>query len=275
MQAAPGGEADGERQGGRRRNRRGGRGRDRDDTGGTEAYGQAPGNGEVQAVPSEAATRAPEADGLPTHAEAGEASIEDAGNPSDTRGEGPGNRRRRGGRGRDRLAREDSPEGDIDGAARAEAATEERPLESTGATAAPSPVDRTLETASSVEDAAPAISAHVPEPRHPAEVERAAAPAVTPIGTGVPAPAPEPESYVLPLDSLLAVAEGAGLQWVNSDADKIRATQEAMAALPTAIHVPREIRKVARVDEGPLVLVETRKDLSQVRLPFETQAPQA
>jgi len=24
------------------------------------------------------------------------------------------------------------------------------------------------------------------------------------------------------------------------------------------------------VDEGPLVLVETRKDLSQVRLPFET-----
>jgi hypothetical protein len=27
---------------------------------------------------------------------------------------------------------------------------------------------------------------------------------------------------------------------------------------------------VARVDEGPLVLVETKKDLSTMRLPFET-----
>jgi ribonuclease E len=39
--------------------------------------------------------------------------------------------------------------------------------------------------------------------------------------------------------------------------------------------VPREIRKVEPVDEGPLVLVETKKDLSQVRLPFETQTPGA
>jgi ribonuclease E len=62
---------------------------------------------------------------------------------------------------------------------------------------------------------------------------------------------------------------------VSSDADKIRAAQEAMAAVPAAIPVPREIRKVKSVDEGPLVLVETRKDLSQVRLPFETQAPGA
>ena len=34
--------------------------------------------------------------------------------------------------------------------------------------------------------------------------------------------------------------------------------------------VPREIPPVAAVDEGPLVLVETEKDLSQVKLPFET-----
>jgi ribonuclease E len=33
--------------------------------------------------------------------------------------------------------------------------------------------------------------------------------------------------------------------------------------------VPRERPPVASVDEGPLVLVETRKDLSQIRLPFE------
>jgi ribonuclease E len=34
--------------------------------------------------------------------------------------------------------------------------------------------------------------------------------------------------------------------------------------------VPREIVTVATADEGPLVMVETRKDLGQVKLPFET-----
>jgi ribonuclease E len=88
-------------------------------------------------------------------------------------------------------------------------------------------------------------------------------------------PAAAGVDYVLPVDSLNAVADGAGLQWVNSDAEKIRAAQAAMAAMPAPIHVPREIRKVELADEGPLVLVETKKDLSQVRLPFENQAPNA
>ena len=76
----------------------------------------------------------------------------------------------------------------------------------------------------------------------------------------------------LPTDELQAVAEAAGLQWVNSDADKIRAVQEAMANEPKPAHVPREIKPVVAIDEGPLVLVETRKDLSQFKLPFETTA---
>lgn len=83
------------------------------------------------------------------------------------------------------------------------------------------------------------------------------------------APAPV-EVFVLPLDRLQAVAESAGLQWVNSDADKIRAVQAAMAAEPPPAHVPRERKPLERVDEGPLVLVETRKDLTQFKLPFET-----
>jgi len=66
------------------------------------------------------------------------------------------------------------------------------------------------------------------------------------------------------------VAEAAGLQWVNSDEDKIRAVQEAMAREPKPVHVPREPKPVVAIDEGALVLVETRKDLSQVRLPFES-----
>ena len=63
-----------------------------------------------------------------------------------------------------------------------------------------------------------------------------------------------------------------GRQSVNSDADKIRAAQEAMAAEPRPVRVPRVPRPVVIVDEGPLVLVETRKDLSQMQLPFEQQA---
>jgi ribonuclease E len=84
----------------------------------------------------------------------------------------------------------------------------------------------------------------------------------------VPAAAIEP--FVLPLGTLEAVAEAAGLQWINSDADKIRAVQEAMANEPPPIRVPRERKAPVVVDEGPLVLVETRKDLSQFKLPFET-----
>jgi len=77
-------------------------------------------------------------------------------------------------------------------------------------------------------------------------------------------------SYALPLDSLVAVAESAGLQWVNSDAAKIEAAQAAMAEAAEPIRVPRDIPPAAAIDEGPLVLVETKKDLSQVKLPFET-----
>ena len=67
-----------------------------------------------------------------------------------------------------------------------------------------------------------------------------------------------------------AVAGGAGLEWVNSDADKVRAVQQAMADAPKPVRVPREPKPVVLADEGPLVLVETRKDLSQIKLPFET-----
>jgi len=101
----------------------------------------------------------------------------------------------------------------------------------------------------------------------------APAPAATPVAPV--APAAVAADYVLPIDSLSAVADSAGLQWVNSDAEKIRAAQAAIAAMPAPIHVPREIRRVVLPDEGPLVLVETRKDLSQVRLPFENPSANA
>jgi ribonuclease E len=83
--------------------------------------------------------------------------------------------------------------------------------------------------------------------------------------------APVVPRFELPMDSLQAVAREAGLEWVNSDAAKVAAAQAAIAAEPKPVHVPREPKPVVLVDEGPLILVETRKDLSQFKLPFEQQ----
>jgi ribonuclease E len=44
--------------------------------------------------------------------------------------------------------------------------------------------------------------------------------------------------------------------------------QAAIAAEPAAVRVPRERPPALVVNEGPLVLVETRKDLSTLHLPF-------
>ena len=113
----------------------------------------------------------------------------------------------------------------------------------------------------------------------PVEVPAAAAPRTQPLAEPAPAPvaaiapaAPVVEAFVLPLADLNSLAEQVGLEWVNSDADKIRAVQQAIAAETKPVHVPRERQASVVLDEGPLVLVETRKDLSQVKLPFEDHA---
>ena len=80
------------------------------------------------------------------------------------------------------------------------------------------------------------------------------------------------EPYVLPTESLTSVAQSVGLEWVNSDADKIQAVQAAMAAEPQLARAPRALRPAVVVDDGPLVLVETKRDLSQLKLPFEQRA---
>ncbi len=111
-------------------------------------------------------------------------------------------------------------------------------------------------------------------PAAPVAAQAAAPVAAAPV---VAAPAPvaaQPvrvEPYHLPTDDLAALATSAGLQWVQSDADKISAVQAAMAAEPAPVRVPREPRRHVLVDDGPLVLVETKKDLSQLKLPFEQQ----
>jgi ribonuclease E len=82
---------------------------------------------------------------------------------------------------------------------------------------------------------------------------------------------PRVQPYTLPLSDLSQVASASGLQWVNSDADKVAAVQATIAAEPKPVHVPRERPAPVVLDEGPLILVETRKDLREMKLPFEQQ----
>jgi ribonuclease E len=79
---------------------------------------------------------------------------------------------------------------------------------------------------------------------------------------------PRVQPFQLPVDELKNVAEGSGLQWVLSDAEKIAAARASMAAEPKPVHVPRERPAAVVSDDGPLVLVETRRDLRDLQLPF-------
>lgn len=164
----------------------------------------------------------------------------------DDTAEGPAREgRRRGGRGRNRRE-EGAAEASTEASTDAEAPT---PTDA----AAPAPVQASL-----IEEA---MAAAAPAP--------VAASVAAPVAAPAPAPAPVIQAFTLPIDDLQAIAAGAGLQWVNSDADKIAAAQAAIAAEPAPAPLGREPAPVVVIDEGPLVLVETRKDLSQVKLPFE------
>ena len=83
---------------------------------------------------------------------------------------------------------------------------------------------------------------------------------------------PKLQAFSLPLDELAQIAANSGLTWVNSDAAKIAAVQAAIAAEPKQIHIPRERPAMVEVDTGPLILVETKRNLRTMELPFE--APQ-
>jgi ribonuclease E len=72
---------------------------------------------------------------------------------------------------------------------------------------------------------------------------------------------PRVQSFILPVADMQAVAQSSGLEWVNSNPERIAAVQAAIAAEPKPVHIPRERPPVVILDEGPLVLVETRKDL--------------
>jgi ribonuclease E len=74
------------------------------------------------------------------------------------------------------------------------------------------------------------------------------------------------------MGDLQQIAQAAGLEWVNSDAARVAQAQASIAATPAPVHVPREPKPSALPDDGPLMLVETRRDLKDMALPFDTQA---
>jgi ribonuclease E len=245
------------REGGRRRRRRGGRG-DRSETGEVRAEGSDNSTAGDQPQTDDSTTR--DSGGSLTEPGTEAATPEAA---SEDGGRREGGRRRGRGRDRDRGARR---EGAVE--ASAEPGTEG---------AATEPVSPVAEVDAAV---LPAVDAPaVDQPSATDEAEPAAAPAVA-----HPAPAPAPAeaaaapapvaapTYALPVQSLHSLAQAAGLEWVGSDPDKVAQAQAAMAAEPAPVRVPRAPRAVVQVDEGPLVLVETRQDLTQLTLPFDPPA---
>jgi ribonuclease E len=252
--------AEGEREGQRRRRRgRGGRDRDRD-----EARNE--GAASVENTDLAAIDMAGERPALDAQAAGGEP-LADATLPGEDgaapRGEREGGRRRRrGGRGgRDRDEAREAPAG---AAAQDALAPEEVDAEPALAfeaapPAGPLPAVAQGGAEARADDAAPSV---------------VAAPASAVAGAAAPAAA-EAERFELPIDDLRALAASAGLEWVNSDAERILVVQQAMASEPKPVHVPRVPKPRVLIDDGPLVLVETRKDLSQLKLPFEAQQPPA
>ena len=262
----------GEQDGRRRRRRRGGRGRDEAGTDGSTTADQAAADGDTDAAAG--ADEAPASEATPANED--------------------GSRR---GRGRDRQRREprepreprEADSAPVAEAGAAALATGRPWWEASGDDAAAASPAPTVSETPAVAPAAPeptvasapaVVSAAEPVAPAAAVAEAPAAPAMAPaapvaaasapVASPVAAPAAAPVApFVLALDDLQRIAEGAGLVWVNSDSDKVRQVQAAIAAEPQPVHVPRERPPLVIVDEGPLVLVETRKDLSQITLPFD------
>ena len=119
------------------------------------------------------------------------------------------------------------------------------------------------------QDAAPSNAGRDAKPQ---QLEAVQAPSVEPSRNDSPAARgslPQVGRFELPVGELAQVAQVSGLQWVNSDADKIAAVQAAIAAEPMPIRMPRERAPAVTIQEGALVLVETKRDLREMKLPFE------
>ncbi|MFM0201430.1 Rne/Rng family ribonuclease [Paraburkholderia fungorum] len=109
----------------------------------------------------------------------------------------------------------------------------------------PTPQAEIVEPQPVVAAVAPAVEAVV----EPAAVERA------PVAVAPQAPRNDGASE----EALKPVLEQAGLVWVSTDADKLRAAQEAAAQAAKPVRVGRERKSLPPVETAPMQMVETGK----------------
>ena len=103
-----------------------------------------------------------------------------------------------------------------------------------------------------------------------------AAPKTAPVAASTHRTAGMPalQPFALPLEALESVAQSAGLQWVNSNPELVANAQAAIASTVPPARQPRERPAPVAISTEPLILVETRRDLSLMPLAIEeTAAP--
>jgi ribonuclease E len=66
-------------------------------------------------------------------------------------------------------------------------------------------------------------------------------------------------SSAVSAEALQPMLESAGLVWVNTDSDKLRAAQDAAAQTVKPARVPRERKTLPPADTTPMQQVETAK----------------
>ncbi|QDL55438.1 Rne/Rng family ribonuclease [Rhodoferax aquaticus] len=173
--------------------------------------------------------------------------------------------RDRGPRG-DRAPRNESAQAEVNGESAAQATDVSHAGQ--GNAPAPTPVEVAAPVASHAVTA-PAVNTVEPAQMGaaaPQAVARQASPtAAAPNSVGMPRVA----SYTLPSETMEQIAQAAGLQWVNSNAERVAAVRAAIEAEPKPVHVPRERPAPVEPDNSPLILVETKRDLRNMTLPFE------
>ncbi|WP_044528314.1 hypothetical protein [Herbaspirillum sp. B65] len=125
-------------------------------------------------------------------------------------------------------------------------AASEAPVE---VVAAPAPVVPQQISLLDAVEASPAVVAEASAPVAPAPVVAAPAAATTPAAAGNGAQ----------WDSLQQMLSHAGLTLATTDPVKLRAAQEAAAAIVPAPRVPRERKPLPPQSSEPLVQVETRR----------------
>jgi len=135
--------------------------------------------------------------------------------------------------------------------------------------AEPAPAPAVAEAVVTTPAAVAAPAVQEPVPAKPVATPALQAPAVAVAPAAAPSGMPKVQAYHLPLADLAQLAQSSGLSWVLSDAEKVAAAQAAIAAQPELVHVPRERPPLVTTDDRPLVLVETRRDLRNMTLPFE------